>query len=355
MIKKLLSAIGSDGTNYNKDFIKLKILLLCYGGEMKNFFSLTVIFVFLIISCKTNRSNINIINGIEDVNNKYPAVLSILMKAQDDEYYIEDINNENWSGCSSSVISHNTLLTASHCLVGATHSDNNGKTSKDGGIVRVKLDSGKMVKAKDFYINQKYLDYDEADDDFADSKYDVGIVVFEDHTFDGITPLKISNQVVKEGTKVQLVGYSCQTKVGSGRDLDDPEWEKPRPLDVCKDIANNRNGHIRRYGTSTVYKNTLCPPDTLQVMTSLKNANYNPEDRVDPIGLSSAQWFGDSGGPTLLYDNQNLIVAMPAIVVGTEDLTMTGACNNTFNPEIIKWLKHINDTTDALIPMDEVK
>ena len=322
----------------------------------------TVIFILVFLtlvtlSCKTTRSTTNVINGVEDKDGKYPAVLSILMKSQDDRHYIEDINDEDWSGCTSSVISHNTLLTASHCLDGATHYDNNGKTSKDGGIISVKLDSGKIVKAKDFYINQKYLDYEEAEDESLALKYDVGIVVFEDHTFDGIRPLKISNQVVKEGTKVQLVGYSCRTEVGPGRDLDDPDRKSLRPLDVCKDVAKNRNGHIRRYGSSTVYENTLCPPDTLQVMTALKNANYNPEDRLDPIGTSSAQWFGDSGGPTLLYDNQNLIVAMPAIVIGDGegDQMMTGTCNNTFNPEIIKWLKHINDTTDAVIPMDEIK
>ena len=324
----------------------------------------TVIFILVFLtlvtlSCKTTRSTTNVINGVEDKDGKYPAVLNIFMKDIHSNEYSEDINSDDWSGCSSSVISSNTLLTAAHCVADAI-SHENGQRVKSGEI-KVKLPSGKLVKAKDFYANDKYLEYydnlEPDRDDESDLKYDVGIVVFEDNTFEGIPPLKISNKAVKEGDKLQLVGYSCQTKLGPAKEVDDPNRKILIPLDVCKDIGTDRNGHIRRYGTSVVRKNNRCPVDTIEIMTALANANYNPEDRVDPVGVSSAQWFGDSGGPTLLYDNQNLIVAMPAIVIGDGegDQMMTGTCDNTFNPEIIKWLKHINDTTDAVIPMDEIK
>ncbi len=318
--------------------------------------SVLFILVFLTLvtlSCKTTRSTTNVINGVEDKDGKYPAVLNIFMKSIYNDEYSEDINSDDWAGCSSSVISANTLLTAAHCIDEAI-SNEDGQSVKSGEI-KVKLPSGKLVKAKDFYANDKYLEYADRDsDDDTELKYDVGIVVFEDNTFEGIPPLKISNKDVKEGDKLQLVGYSCQTELGPGRELDDPDRMTPRPLDVCKDIGTDRNGHIRRYGTAVIRKNNRCPVDTIEIMTALANTNYNPEDRVDPVGASSAQWFGDSGGPALLYDNQNLIIAMGALVF-QQDTTMTGNCDNTFNSEVVEWLKRINDTTDAVIPMDEIR
>ena len=316
-------------------------------------FVIVLISVFF-LSCKSTGSMTNVINGIEDTDNRYPAVLTIFMKDIDARNYSEDIHSDDWSGCSSSVISHNTLLTASHCLTSVVYRDN-GKRKK--GEISVRLPSGKTLKAKEFYINETFFDLDESGKDEDVSKansYDVGIVVFEDHTFDGITPLKISNRKVQVGDKLQLVGYSCQTKVGPGTDEDDPARDDLRPLDVCKNINNQENGHVRRYGTASVVANTEeCSEGNIELRSSLKNANYDPKDRVDPPGVNSASWFGDSGGPVLLYENQNLIVGMPSGIIADDNTT--GSCVTIFNPEIVEWLKHLNDTTDAIIPMDEIK
>ena len=43
--------------------------------------------------------------------------------------------------------------------------------------------------------------------------YDVVIVVFNDHTFDGITTLSISNHKVVTNTELVLVGYGVPTDV----------------------------------------------------------------------------------------------------------------------------------------------
>ncbi len=73
----------------------------------------------------------NIINGHEDVDNDYPAVLYI-------EIY-EGGDDGIWN-CSSSVISHNTLLTAAHCL-----------DKKNIKVVKATLPSGEIVEAKAFF------------------------------------------------------------------------------------------------------------------------------------------------------------------------------------------------------------
>ncbi len=187
-------------------------------------FGCTILSMF-VLSCKSSQSQVNIINGIEDVDNIYPAVLQIEVYGYEDQ----DIGS-----CTSSVISHNTLITAAHCL-----EDENTKAK----AIKAKLPSKKVVEAKASYTNDKY-DYNKDDTD----DYDIGIVVFEDHTFDEIMPLKISNHDINKGTAVIIAGYACQTDVEVG----EFDWEKevfPKKV-VSKCDGNDTD--IRRYGLNVV-------------------------------------------------------------------------------------------------------
>ncbi len=320
--------------------------------------------VFFLFSCKTNRadSGLNIINGIDDTDNKYPAVLRIITETIFSE---ESGSSSSHSGCSASVISHNTLLTASHCFYDALGDLAKYKSLKDVKIeIKTSLPSGKTVKTERFYSNDSFEKYNSMVDYTKEldtkayeylglaSHNDVGIVVFEDNTFSEITPLKISNQNVKEGTSVVIVGYAPRTDYKKITDNDDPDFGKFY-LDDFDDSDLQGLSIIRRYGSAVVQKNDRCVEENLSFKTHLKNASYDPKNRVDPVGVNSAVYCGDSGGPTLLSDNQNLIVGVTSYSL--EDDSYTESCEVTFNPDVVNWLNKINDTTDAVIPMDEIK
>ncbi len=174
-----------------------------------------------------------------------------------------------------------------------------------------------MSRLKLFFANDKFLELDERNEESAE-EYDIGIVVFEDHTFEDISPLNISNHKVVENTELVLVGYGI-------------------PTDVV---------------------NALCYDENIELVSYKQAAKANPKDRKYkeieiPIGAFVIPWAGDSGGPALLYDKQNLVVGVGSVEKQLNNFIV--ACYTPFNSENVKWLKYINDTTAAIIPMDEIK
>ena len=304
---------------------------------------LSSLLILCCICCKTNSSETKILNGIEDRDNKYPNVLQIFtFTGEKKDFTLKEHKSRDWESCSSSVISHNTLLTAAHCIKDAINTE-------DGtSAIKVRFTSPKdyfdydndvnyieqQLQAKAFYYNKKYTGT-------TDTNYDIGIVVFEDHSFDGIKPLKISNLAIKEGTKIQLVGYGANL-----------HYEKGHGIMI---ELSNKIVKYPKYGTAIVTEHKHCPySKDIEILTVNQNLFENPKDRQDPEGTNSGAWVGDSGGPALLWDNQDLIVGIASYGDPRNPKGLI-SCYTSINDNLVEWLKHINDTTDAFVPMDEIK
>ena len=315
-------------------------------------------FVFSLFSCKSTSSKTYVSNGIEDTNNLYPAVLELTRDMGDG--FVNDVTSDHYGHCSSSVISHNTILTATHCLIDVDQpEDDSSCTIVKAKKVKIRLSSGKEVISEKYYLNDRYMDTVITDEcpetipgisedqvekaSFINRTSDIAIVVFDDNTFSGISPLKISNQKIKVKDKVQLVGFAFPTK---RIQYDNGEIDHD-------EINSEKYAHTRRYGSATIKENLYCEPGLLEIRSPIDNLPLNFSNKKDPLGVNAAIRPGDSGGPILSYKNQNLIIGLPSIygVTDTEAL----ACVLTFEKENINWLKKINQTTEAVIPLDEVK
>ncbi len=89
----------------------------------------------------------------------------------------EIINNDLGSAsktCSAAIISHNMLLTAAHCV-------------QQKKIVKLRLEDGRTLSSFNIFTSVASI---------ASARkfnYDVAIVIFDDHSFDGFTPLKLAS------------------------------------------------------------------------------------------------------------------------------------------------------------------
>ncbi len=329
---------------------------------MRLFFYLlfAVLFIFSLTSCKSISSKNYVGNGIEDNDNHYPAVLEIFSDTG------EGFDPENH--CTSSVISHNTLLTASHCLADIDQpSEGENCTIKSSKKVKVILPSGKEVFSKNYYLNTKFMNTyiktvcqdmypNMTDQEFqtvhnTNLRSDIAIVVFDDNTFSDISPLKISNKKVQVGDKVQLVGYAYPI-ILVDKSIYDGEV-KVKDEVAYNQIYDKKYEHVKRYGFTTVKENLFCGYELFEIGSPIENRAVNSPNKKDPPGVNATIELGDSGSPVLSYKNQNLILGLPSekVRVNKEDHT----CILTFEKENIDWLKKINKETDAIIPLDEIK
>ena len=126
--------------------------------------------------------------------------------------------------CTGSIISHNTVLTAAHCLVkpSASHSFLNQTIDvlPFGGI----SNEEPIVLSEKFPIHanvhpnyiQAYQSKDEMSEDmkyFIDDRYDIGVLVYENGTFSNIKPITISKNEIDYSKDFFAVGFG---KYGTG-------------------------------------------------------------------------------------------------------------------------------------------
>ena len=329
---------------------------------MKKIFYLlfVILFIFSFTSCKSASSKTYVGNGIEDTDNRYPAVLEIFSDTG------EGFDHENH--CTSSVISHNTLLTASHCLADIDQpSEGENCTIKSSKKVKVILPSGKEVFSKNYYLNTKFMNTyiktvcqdmypNMTDQEFqtvrnTNLRSDIAIIVFDDNTFSDISPLKISNKKVQVGDKVQLVGYAYPV-IRVDKSI---YYDKVKVKDEVgyNQIYDKKYEHVKRYGFTTVKDNLSCGDELFEIGAPVENRAINSPNKKDPLGVNATIELGDSGGPILSYKNQNLILGLPSekIPVNGEDHT----CILTFEKENVDWFKKIDRETDAVIPLDGIE
>ena len=298
---------------------------------------ISIIMVLLCIcslSCKQKTSSSpKIINGLPGEGmEEFNSVVQIW-------YKLNKQQNENgeysYSYCTSSVLSHNTILTAAHCL------------KKD--ILEIKaffFDSDMNVKysadAITWNIHPNFhLDKDGHLDNTSEN--DVALILFPDNAFSDVTtPLTIAPNYPKPGTQSWSIGYGCETY----KDTEETEqidfWGQPRKIKInkakCKENDGTNKG--KRYGTNTVTYGG-CPTKN---MVAVRKTTSQADDEIDdPTGKDVVTTPGDSGGPLLIKDhgspNEYLIAGVTS--GGSKEYGYQNSCyaspiyNESFFKEIV--------------------
>ena len=223
------------------------------------FFIVFVVNGITLVSCKSNDSEVEIINGVP--TSDYRRVVFMFLADK--------------TACTATIISHNTILTAAHCLVGL-------KESNDRSIY-VQLGPERFAITEKYMYSSKY-----EPNNRSTNMHDVGVVVFDDNTFEGFSPLKIVNYHPQPADKVILVGFGCFTKTQL-----QPDGNR---VVVCDAEA----GYSKRVGKNHIYdkvQGDRCTPGMIQVNQQYAHVD---SDSSRPTGEDAIMWLLDSGGPLLL-------------------------------------------------------
>lgn len=256
------------------------------------------------LQCTKLGSDIKVTNGIKANYDKWADPIErlyITLSKKDEK------GNEQSTACTASVVSHNTVLTASHCVLGA-------KTIKVLIFNKEELKSN-YISAIKFY---KHSSYNLGNDGNANatSTYDVAIVIFPDNTFKDILPLEISSTNVPVGSSVMLIGYGCYTL----KQTEQLPWQYTpwgqRYGGGTQDLVqcDNNKWLDKRYGFNTVANTDFCYHGMIQVNEKQVKVDSGIED---PTGKDVSAGPGDSGGPLLAKLSSNYaIVGVASYVNG---------------------------------------
>lgn len=290
----------------------VKLILVC-------FLSLTF------LQCRKLDSDIKVTNGIKVNYDKWADPIERLY------LYKKNANgNELEGACTASIVSHNTVLTASHCVLGV-------KTIKVLIFNREKLKSN-YISAIKFY---KHSSYNRGNDGKANttSVYDVAVVIFPDNTFKDVKPLEISSTNVPVGSSVMLIGYGCYTL----KQIEQLPWiytpwgqrygGGTRDLVRC----DNSRWFDKRYGFNTVANTDFCLNGMVQVNEKQVKVD---SDIQDPTGKDVSASSGDSGGPLLAKLGSNYsIVGVASYVNGLYENGKQSCYANPLNASNIQFFK----------------
>ena len=253
---------------------------------MRRYVELVNIFVFLIFcfqvsSCKKITSETKVTGGL-DAENKLWAlgVVRIHTKysptdSKDDEY---------WTSCTASIVSHNTLLTAAHCITDKT--DDNKLIETTDIRVDYKTSENQTEFTSAYYEKFMWNNENFKSDtlNFSDFVYDIAVIKFPDNTFKHIKPLVIAPYTVDVGSSVVVIGYGCITDVFTK--------DGKKSIDCKKEDSDS----LKRYGYTIVTQSNYCNNEEIQ----LTQTNPIADSEIDnPTGKNVAGDSGDSGGPLL--------------------------------------------------------
>ena len=244
---------------------------------------------FCLESCTKNSSSEIKVTGGKDAENQVWGfgVVRIVMGYNT----LNKDGKPKGASCTASVVSHNTLLTAAHCVTDET---------EDGSLVPATIivaDYKISPDQKEFYrskyegarYNRLYKQaFEQAKGEKygPSSPYDIAVVKFADNTFKDIVPLQIASQTVADNSTVISIGYGCKTEVKK-----DGIW-----YTVDCDEKDSRS--LKRWGYTTLTKSTFCPSTTIQVIQKNPTADSLI---TNPTGMDVAINHGDSGGPLLQF------------------------------------------------------
>ena len=129
-----------------------------------------------------------------------------------------------WLRCAGIVVSHNTLITTAHCIMGKafTYYQAGGKT---------------------FYSPIKYYSTASGEDKL---RYDVGVLIFPDHTFDNIRPL----QIATKDTDYRSLGFIGIKAMGEDRIQKEVTVTRQQDLFIFseKEVSHLDEGSTWLYG-----------------------------------------------------------------------------------------------------------
>lgn len=211
------------------------------GGNMYRF-----ILMFLLIACSQEQaSKIQVVNGV--ITNDYPAIVKMSIAKGGSNFM-----------CTGTFIRHDLLLTAAHCVKGASYVNVNGKRS-------LKI-----------FANKKYND-----NSYDWVSYDQALVKFPQNT--SFETLSLSKEPLENNDELLMVGYG----------LNDYEYNSYNRTWIP---SNKSSSGVKREGTN-VYKinSDLDSQGVIRFAGRAQNTNGRSGD-----GSNVSLGQGDSGGPLIV-------------------------------------------------------
>ena len=228
--------------------------------------------VLLGTSCKSSQSGPSVVGG--QLTDGYPSVVKIVHLSYT-KSTAEDKEEESW--CSAVIVSSNTLLTASHCIVDEVYDDKETGTTKPYYFQEVQVEiNGKIYNTSKVKFNPLYVKYlhDLSDRDYY-HRFDIAVVVFDFDPFKGIEPGVLEKKLPDPETPVRLVGFGPY------------DWN---------DLESSGK---KATGVNRVTKNTLCPEGSLEIRTEV--------DKETERTLLPVSFHGDSGSPVFIEGSLKIV------------------------------------------------
>ena len=136
---------------------------------------------------QASRSHTKLVNGQVIGTDVAPAAIRISSELPSKN---GTVGLHNYAKCTASWVSHNTVMTAAHCI-----------TENGLALPKVSIDdgTGKGLETTKVYPNANYDD--------RSAGYDVALLVFPDNSIDESKAAKMASSTPKVGDTITIIGY----------------------------------------------------------------------------------------------------------------------------------------------------
>lgn len=186
--------------------------------------------------------------------------------------YVRYLSIDNSSMCTGTFIKKNLFLTAAHCVKGSSY-------------LSVRVKDGHYVYPSRVEYNLDWITTDRN----GVNEHDTALLWFSSDVSSAVMPICRNNASV--GDKFVLVGYGCNDFTN----LTQEQWQE------C--TGNGRNK--KRQGTNIIKTITDAGVITF-TGSAFSSGDYPSDSPTNGTGTNSASGPGDSGGPLLIKNGNNL-------------------------------------------------